>query len=222
MIELQGICTDSFQGLSLTVKQGQVCLLVVDSDAIKHEIVDVLSGFTPVNSGSVRLFGEDLYNVSNNKRPKLLSQVAFVTETGGLISNLKVWENILLPSQYHRSLCLDDTEALLMSLLSRHQEVFADFGLERFFHSQPGILPVHLKRLASMLRAIVSCPQVIISESIFEGLHAETVGCLLNLFNYPLPSEPAKLFITTDAKVHEVLKPDVTYRQTQRSFAQSK
>lgn len=222
MIELQGVCTDSFEGLSLTVKKGQVCLLVVDSDATKHEVVDVLSGFAPVNSGSVRVLGEDLYSVSVNKRAKLLSQVAFLTETGGLISNLKVWENILLPSEYHRNLCLDDTEALIMSLLNRHQEVFADFGFERFFHSQPGILPVHLRRIASMLRAIVSCPQVIISESIFEGLHAEAVGCLLNLFNYPLPSEPAKLFITADAKVHEVLKPDVIFRQTQRSFAQSK
>ena len=41
-----------------------------------------------------------------------------VLNRGGLVSNLKVWENLMLPLAYHASLSYKDTEEKMMDVLN--------------------------------------------------------------------------------------------------------
>ena len=61
----------------------------------------LLTGRLPPASGRLCLLGEDLYAAPREKALALFREVGIVREGGGLVSNLRAWENILLPVSYH-------------------------------------------------------------------------------------------------------------------------
>ena len=100
----------------------------------------------------------------------LLGQVksAIVGADGGLISNLSVRENIALPAQYH-NVGSDADRASRFTELTRH---FGEDGaaLRAVDHAQPARLSLLQRRLAGFLRAMLMEPQLMVFDSLLEGV----------------------------------------------------
>jgi predicted ABC-type transport system involved in lysophospholipase L1 biosynthesis ATPase subunit len=94
--------------------------------------------------------------------------VAIVAARGGLIGNLKVWENLVLPIAYRGEARLDELE-------TRAGKLFADLGvLRERFAELCALLPERLsefeRRLAAFVRAMLAEPQIMVYDGLFEGL----------------------------------------------------
>ncbi len=95
--------------------------------------------------------------------------VVIVPHNGGLISNLRVWENIILPVQYHGigvAGNLEDNVARLLSQCGLED----DKGISDLLLRLPDQLSLFEKRLVGFVRAMLMAPELIIYDAINEGL----------------------------------------------------
>jgi len=96
---------------------------------------------------------------------------AIVPADGGLIANLKVWENLALPAAYHGSPRYADLER-------RAADILAEFNVAGAkFEALCSMLPDHLdrfeRRLCAFVRALLTEPRLLVYDSLFDGLNRE-------------------------------------------------
>jgi ABC-type lipoprotein export system ATPase subunit len=98
----------------------------------------------------------------------LLGQVksCVVGADGGLISNLSVAENIALPAEFHSVGSDADRESRLRELSGR----FGADGAVLRNHAQPAQLSPLQKRLAGFLRAMLMEPELMVFDSLLDGV----------------------------------------------------
>jgi predicted ABC-type transport system involved in lysophospholipase L1 biosynthesis ATPase subunit len=94
--------------------------------------------------------------------------LAIVGARGGLIGNLKVWENLVLPIAYRGEARLDELE-------TRAEKLFHELGvLRERFAALCALLPDRLsefeRRLAAFVRAMLAAPQIMVYDGLFDGL----------------------------------------------------
>ena len=95
--------------------------------------------------------------------------VFLVPHNGGLISNLRVWENIILPVQYHGvevAGILEENVAQLLGKCGMEDEN----AISELLMKLPDQLSLYEKRLVGFIRAMLMSPELIIYDAINEGL----------------------------------------------------
>jgi ABC-2 type transport system ATP-binding protein len=91
LVKTYGAST-ALAGLSFTVAEGESLGLLGVNGAGKTTAMNLLLGLTTPTSGSVRMFGLDLWK----HRIRILKQVNFSSAYTNLPSNLLVWQNLLV------------------------------------------------------------------------------------------------------------------------------
>jgi ABC-type multidrug transport system ATPase subunit len=104
---------------------------------------------------------------------------AIVPADGGLIGNLRIWENLVLPAAYH-----GDGAPRYRELEERAARVFAEFGVTgASFDALCTTLPDHLgrfeRRLCAFVRSMLDGPRIMVYDSLFDGLSREETGKVL-------------------------------------------
>jgi len=106
--------------------------------------------------------------------------LAVVAPRGGLIGNLKVWENLVLPVEYHREYggrapAAPPRLPPLRVLEARAERLFRALGVaQQRFVELCGLLPERLtefeRRLAAFVRGVLAEPEVMVYDGLFDGL----------------------------------------------------
>lgn len=155
-------CTDLARPYSFTLHDGEVRLLQVASEAEKDAVIEAALGKGECAEGAVLLHGVPL----GGSEP---GGVGWVAANGGLISNLKVWENVTLPLWYHAGNPAEETEQRVTRWLS----VLGMAGdeRERFMEAPPDRLASWQRKLAGLLRGLVQMsPVLIVDAALFKGV----------------------------------------------------
>jgi ABC-type multidrug transport system ATPase subunit len=90
-------------------------------------------------------------------------QAGIIQANGGMISNLKVWENITLPKWYHNPRQKRETEESLVKWLKILLPDESDW--ERFMASPVGKLRNSERKLAGILRMLVTEPDLLVIDA---------------------------------------------------------
>lgn len=213
MIEFRNVTAAGFSEASFRIGAGVACKLVTESDLECDQFLQLLLGSAPVERGEIALFGEALGGATEDMALSLFSRLGIAWGSGGFVSNLKVWENILLPVMYHRGTAPAACEERVLDLLG-HLGV-ADNLVADCLHSLPGDLPVHTQRLLGCVRAALMDPEVIIYESAFEGLHHEIRVRLESFAVWFHTQRPGRtsVYLSSDEKSLQFLPADLVLRQ---------
>jgi phospholipid/cholesterol/gamma-HCH transport system ATP-binding protein len=168
MVRLEEVRVGGHGPWSFHVAEGEKVAVVAGSSYARLALVSLLTGRLPPASGRLCLLGEDLYAAPRAKALALFREVGIVREGGGLVSNLRAWENILLPVSYHAGLTGDE-------ILPRVQGCFERLGLQgealtSCLDSLPGLLPEHWRRIVGLVRALVMEPRLMLYEAVLDGL----------------------------------------------------
>ena len=218
MIEFRKVTAAGFREASFSIGAGVACKLVTESDLDRDRVLHLLLGSAPAERGEVALFGEALGGVTEERALALFSRVGIVWSGGGFISNLKVWENILLPVMYHRGREPASCEGQVVALLRR-------LGVEEslvpgYLQSFPGALPAHVQRLLGCVRAALMDPELVIYESAFEGLHRDVRARLESFAVWFHAQRPGRtsVYLSSDEQSLQGLPADLVLRQAGGRF----
>lgn len=115
-----------------------------------------------------------IVTVNPAQRSALLAQLpappasVVVTADGGLISNLRVMENMTLPACYHRRIQSDELEPLLLQLL--RETGLDDQAMRLLVAKLPAQLSRYEKSLVGFVRAALQQPQVLVYDALWDGM----------------------------------------------------
>lgn len=161
---------------SFAMPEGNFCAVLAETDFDKNLLLRVLTGLTRLDSGKVFIFGKEISSITYAELGEVRKKMGVVLNRGGLVSNLKVWENLMLPLAYHASLSYKDMEEKMMNILN-------NLGYNDDLNMLPGPLPTYKKKLLGLARAILTEPELIIYDSVSDGLSPDIRNRVLEAVN---------------------------------------
>lgn len=218
MIELDEITTDYFTSVSFKINRGTVCKVITNSDHERKSLLDTILAFHYPEYGNVYLWGKDIHSLKEDESLELFKKSGVVWRYGGLLSNLTVFDNIILPNVYHERKVTEDVVdkiCYMLSYLGVEKACFTEY-LTRF----SGTLPAHEKRVVGFIRAIISEVDLIIYDSIFEGFNTETKNRLLNITKRFHTEKVGRttVYFGSNELLEIDLKADLVLQQNGRNF----
>lgn len=182
----------STRAYAFTLHSGETKLLQLADKAEKDAIIDFATGGAICDEGVVELVQGERRR-AKSQPPKLQEErrrrdvpapeiwqslqksragrVGWVAANGGMMSNLKIWENVTLPLWYHSNRDAAETENNVVYWLTRlglEPSAFADF-----MAAQPHNTELWQKKLAGLLRALLQMPRVLVVDAgLFEDVKA--------------------------------------------------
>jgi predicted ABC-type transport system involved in lysophospholipase L1 biosynthesis ATPase subunit len=175
-----------FRPVSLEIRPGTGALVYSPETSTLASFIDVLSGLAPVHGGRVSWFGHDMEELREPSRHPLRHEVAYATGSAGLIANLKVWENIVLPLQA-RGLARSEDE--LAGLEERMVEAFAAAGYhEHWIAANLRESPDRLSEFERLACGVVRCHlvgfRVLVADCLFGGIDSVRAARLAGLIDW--------------------------------------
>lgn len=149
-IEVRGACFRTARGtrtkpIELSLKPGELVLLVGPSGSGKSEILRCAIGFSAPLSGEIRMFGKSTDDLYHDDWMEMRRQMAFASESAPFLANLDVMQNLVLPLAMRGT---DETFAKDMAA-----QALERFGLEHIAASRPHQLSREDHRKALLVRA---------------------------------------------------------------------
>lgn len=176
MIELRSVTAGGFRDASFALGAGESCRLQLASESDLTLFLHLLVGTTHPAGGEVALFGSALAGRDEGGTLVLLSRLGLVWPGGGFVSNLKTWENLLLPLWYHGDADAARREPEVVDLLGRLG--MAPERVASFLGALPGTLPAPERKLLGLARALLQDAEVMVYAGLFEGLDERARGLL--------------------------------------------
>ncbi|MBP8202509.1 MAG: ATP-binding cassette domain-containing protein [Pseudomonas sp.] len=152
------------QHLDLDLYRGEVLGVVGGSGTGKSVLLRSILGLRRANSGSVRVFGEELLDLPPERRSQLERRFGVLYQRGALFSSLTVTENIALPLIEHAGLSRTSAERLA-------QVKLALVGLAREAGDKyPTELSGGMVKRAALARALALEPEILFLDEPTAGL----------------------------------------------------
>ena len=161
--------------VSLEIEAGKFIALQGPSGSGKSTLLSTLSGLVRPTSGSVKIDGTSLYEISPAERSVLRAEnIGMIFQNFHLLPYLNVLENITLPS-VAKNLPLDHYASEAKSLIDQ-----LELG-HRISHHPAKLSAGECQRVA-FARAIISQPKLLLADEPTGNLDNKNTEILINLF----------------------------------------
>jgi ABC-type transporter Mla maintaining outer membrane lipid asymmetry ATPase subunit MlaF len=155
--------------MDLGITSGEFVACVGPSRAGKSLMVELAAGLVAPESGRVLVLGQDWSEVPDEDRRSVRLRVGVVLQQPGLLSNMTLFNNVLLPLRYHGGVMSDRLrEQAVMGQLDRLE--LASLR-DRF----PAELNQGEARRGAIARALVLEPDILLLDDPVAGLDADMV-----------------------------------------------
>lgn len=166
VLELSELSLPGWVEATLSVPPGELAVVLTAKEEMSALLSRMIVGLQPSRGGSIALFGNDTTRYGPKEWQLVRQRIGLLQGLGGLVSNLKVWENLTLPLYYHRQPPREEVEALGIRLLER-------VGYTGRYMELPGHLTLYQKKQVGLCRALIMDPELVIYESPEQGLTYE-------------------------------------------------
>jgi len=145
------------RGVSFEMQQGEFVAVMGSSGAGKSTLLYLVAGLEPPTSGSIRLDGQVLTDLSERQLTKLRRrQIGFVFQSYNLLPNLTVRENVALP--------LVLAGERVSRYADRIDELIGRVGLGHRVRHRPEALSGGEQQRVAIARALLTRPAVILAD----------------------------------------------------------
>ncbi|MFU2317929.1 methionine ABC transporter ATP-binding protein [Rahnella sp. PCH160] len=184
--------TQALNGVSLTVKRGEILGIIGRSGAGKSTLIRCLNGLEQPDEGVIEIEGHAITGLSEKQWQSVRSRVGMVFQHFNLLSAKTVEQNVALPLKIAG---FDKARRQ-----ARVAELLALVGLEDKAKSYPAALSGGQKQRVGIARALAASPALLLCDEATSALDPETTRSILAL----LQSLNQKLGITILLITHEM------------------
>jgi len=170
----------ALDGLSLTLNDGDFVTVIGGNGAGKSTLLNTIAGTFPVDSGTITIDGEDITDLSEEKRARFLGRV-FQDPMMGTAADMWIEENMALAARRgkRRGLRIGITKAER----ERYRELLKslDLGLEDRLTARVGLLSGGQRQALTLLMATMNKPKLLLLDEHTAALDPKTALKVLTL-----------------------------------------
>ncbi len=163
-----------FDQLDLDIERGKVTAIMGPSGAGKTTLLKLIGGLLRPDAGAIEVDGQEIGQLSRAELVVLRTRMGMLFQSGALLTDLNVFENVAYPLREHSRL----PESLLRRLVLMKLEAV---GLRGAAHLMPGALSGGMARRVALARAVALDPMIIMYDEPFTGQDPISMGVLVSL-----------------------------------------
>ena len=161
------------ESLSLGVERGQTHVIRTKS-ALSAPFFRLCLGFSEPASGHVKVNGDEPWRLGRQEITGLRRSIGSVLEPDGLVANLTLRTNLVVPLAFAEGLDYDEAQERADSVLDvMHLTMWADV--------RPAALPAEVRQTAALARALASRPPLLLLENPLASVEPKEARRLLSL-----------------------------------------
>ena len=161
------------KNISFSVERGQTQIILGPAGTGKSVLLKLANGLLKPDSGSIRIFGEEITAMPERELYKLRSHIGMVFQESALFDSLTVEDNV--------SYRLHEERVPEEETHKRVVEALKFVELEQAIAKLPSELSGGMRRRVSIARAIISNPDLILYDSPTGGLDPITSTTIIEL-----------------------------------------
>ncbi len=163
-----------FDGVDIDIPRGKITAIMGPSGTGKTTLLKLIGAQLKPQAGSIHVDGQDVHALRQGPLYELRKRMGMLFQTGALLTDLSVFENVAYPLREHTRL----PEALIrhLVLLKLHA-----VGLRGARDLMPAQLSGGMARRVALARAITLDPMMIMYDEPFAGQDPISMGVLVKL-----------------------------------------
>lgn len=163
-----------FDAIDIDIARGKITAIMGPSGTGKTTLLRHIGGQLKPDAGQIIVDGQDVTRISRAALFKLRKRMGMLFQTGALLTDLSVFDNVAFPLREHTAM----PESMIRALvLMRLQSV----GLRGARDMMPAQLSGGMARRVALARAIVLDPMMIMYDEPFTGQDPISMGILVRL-----------------------------------------
>jgi phospholipid/cholesterol/gamma-HCH transport system ATP-binding protein len=163
-----------FDGVNLDIPRGKITAIMGPSGTGKTTLLKLIGGQLRPDSGTVAVDGQVVHQLSLGRLYELRKKIGMLFQTGALLTDLSVFENVAFPLREHTNL----PESMIRTLVLMKLEAV---GLRGARDLMPAQLSGGMARRVALARAITLDPTMIMYDEPFTGQDPISMGVLIKL-----------------------------------------
>lgn len=160
-----------FDGVTFALPCNGNTLITGLSGSGKSALLKILCGLLTPKQGSYFLNGHDVCEMAFEEFLPYRKRIGYGFDYGGLLANRTLWDNLMLPLQYHNEVDYETAEARVRDLMNR-------FALLPFKDRRPAAVSGAIRKATAIARAFVMRPPMLILDDPFVGLDREAIQAM--------------------------------------------
>jgi len=177
IIEIEGVSKRfgkvvALDNASLTVKRGEVVVIIGPSGSGKSTLLRCINHLEPVDSGRIVVDGIPLTEAKNID--KVRAEVGMVFQLFNLFPHLTALENIMLAQRVVRKRSKEESEGIAHDLLKK-------VGIPEKSHAYPAQLSGGQQQRVAIARALAMQPQIMLFDEPTSALDPEMITEVLDV-----------------------------------------
>ena len=175
----------ALDGLSLTVKDGEIFSLLGQNGAGKSTLIHILTTYLAPTSGLVTMFGKDIYREASEIR----TQISCVAQRTSIDTHLSLTENMMFQSKLYK---VPKAEAR-----NRMETLIACFGLERYLKHPVSSYSGGIKRRLDIALNMMSNPKILFLDEPTVGMDIQSRMAMWDMMKKIRTDFGTTIFLTT-------------------------
>ena len=171
--------TWALRNVSLSLKPGETRIVFGAAGAGKTTLLKAIIGLVPVDTGDIKLFGQDVTSAKETALFPLRARAGVLFQEGGLFDSLSVGENVEYPLLNQKTNGTKVPDAAEVDTRVRAALRFVE--LESTFDKFPSEISGGMRRRVGIARAIVTEPPLVLYDSPTAGLDPITANTIMAL-----------------------------------------
>ncbi|MDR6763323.1 phospholipid/cholesterol/gamma-HCH transport system ATP-binding protein [Flavobacterium sp. 2755] len=156
------------KGVNLTVNKGEDLVILGRSGSGKSVTIKCIVGLIEPDKGEIKVFGEDVLNVSKDELNQIRVKIGFLFQSGALYDSMSVRENLAFTLRAHkRDLTEEEVESEVIEALD-------SVGLSDAIDKMPAELSGGMRKRIGLARTLILKPEIILYDEPTTGLDTIT------------------------------------------------
>ena len=199
-----------FNGFSCDIEAGASVLIVTSREDEGTALTRMITGMSTPSRGTILVDGKDVAGLELDDLHELRQQIGVVPSKGGLVSNLKLWENITLPLLYHSGGIAPEEENSALNYLAR-------LGYSGNIMALPAHLTQFEKLIAALVRVFLRKSRIVIYSNCLELIPPVSRDIFFQISKefHAASKERTSLYITSSPELAANLPVDTVIRMNE-------
>ena len=163
-----------FDGVDIEIQREKITAIMGPSGTGKTTLLKLIGGQLRPDEGTIRVDGIDVHRLSRDKLFALRQRMGMLFQSGALLTDLDVFDNVAFPIREHADL----DEELIRNLVYIKLEAVGLRGARDLF---PRELSGGMARRVALARAIALDPMMVMYDEPFSGQDPISMGVLVQL-----------------------------------------